>query len=184
MLSGFASRVALALRVAECWMRCGISRRGCVAKRLRARVFDHSLARKLRFACCVANCVNNSAFCVARCEAAKAPCLSKKDLAQLTQVLGLNYSPSTLLFQPRLRGFFSPTKGWLWDWMHCLVSHGIGTIVTKIITGRAKLFSNYFSTTVTGCVFGGINCLITVTVSSEDTCSIGSSVISHHHHPK
>ena len=64
----------------------------------------------------------------------RAPCSSKKDLAHLTQALGLNYSPGTLLFQPRLRSLFSPTKGWLWDWMHCLVSHGIGNQELQFFT--------------------------------------------------
>jgi len=58
---------------------------------------------------------------------------SKKELAVLSQSLGVNHSPTSLLFDQRLREVFGPVSGALWDWMHCLVSGGLANLELQLL---------------------------------------------------
>ena len=66
----------------------------------------------------------------------KQPHLKKGEFQKYCQVLGLNFSPEGLLFQPDLRPLVKPVTGTFWDWMHVLVSGGLADVELGLFTQR------------------------------------------------
>jgi hypothetical protein len=56
--------------------------------------------------------------------------LNKTALAKLSQALGLNWAPQSMLFDAALRQVIRPRIGCIFDWMHCLVGPGLASVET------------------------------------------------------
>ena len=69
---------------------------------------------------------------------ALAPTHSASSLDRLTTEVGFNVEPNSLLMDHSLRGTYAPTQHHHRDWMHILVSDGVGNWETGMLLQRMK----------------------------------------------